>query len=80
MNMNESLFDAAWEGDTDTVKKLLGAGAGLNARNNSGTTALPLALKNGHTATASVLRAAARGGYAGASELLAPHCPLSAGG
>ena len=49
---------AAAVGQTGIAKELLSAGANVNARNNSGRTALSLAMKEGHAETANALRSA----------------------
>ncbi len=53
-----SLIRAAKEGDTETVKTLLAAGADVNAQNWVGQTALMQAAWHGHTAIVLALVAA----------------------
>ena len=55
MSMNESLLDAARNGDTEAVKALIDAGAGLNAKDEDGWTALIWASEEGHTEIAKEL-------------------------
>jgi len=53
-----SLIRAAKEGDTETVKTLLAAGADVNAQNWVGQTALMQAAWHGHTAIVQILKEA----------------------
>ena len=45
---SHNLIDACYYGDTETVKKLLAAGANVNAKNKDGVTALSFASDRGH--------------------------------
>ena len=53
-----SLIRAAKEGDTETVKTLLAAGADVHAKDRDGWTALMFAAVKGHTDIVRVLRQA----------------------
>jgi ankyrin repeat protein len=53
--MDKELLDAAKEGKTQEVQRLIEAGADLSTKDGSGLTALHLASWNGHRATAAVL-------------------------
>ena len=54
-NINQDLLEAARVGNTETVKALIDAGADVNARLKSGTTALMIASGSGHTETVRAL-------------------------
>ena len=54
--MNEKLFQAVIDGNLDEVKRLIKAGADVNAKNTiRGDTALMIAAENGHTEVAAAL-------------------------
>ncbi len=53
-----SLIRAAKEGDTETVKTLLAAGADVHAKDRDGETALMQAAWHGHTAIVQILKEA----------------------
>jgi serine/threonine-protein phosphatase 6 regulatory ankyrin repeat subunit B len=48
-------MEAAWDGDTDIAKTLIGAGADLNVKQSDGWTALMIAAFSGHTGTVKIL-------------------------
>jgi ankyrin repeat protein len=49
------IFEAANEGNTDMIRRLLGKGADVNAKNKDGWTALMCAVDRGHLDVARVL-------------------------
>ncbi len=63
---DQDLIEAAKNGDTATVQRLLTEGADPNARNNYGLAALILAAAHGHTATVEALLAKGADPNAGA--------------
>ena len=55
-NLNQQLFEAAYDGNTELVRHLLEQGANINAIDNEdGDTALALATYEGHFDTAKLL-------------------------
>ena len=57
-DINQDLIEAAQEGDTAAVQAMLAKGADVNAKDNTGQTALMFAAMVGDTATVEALLAA----------------------